>query len=60
MLVLAAIFRCLDPVSETSPFALVGLELTSPSQILTIVALLSSKPFFLNPMEQRDAAKKCV
>jgi ATP-dependent RNA helicase DHX57 len=29
-------------------------------QILTIVALLSSKPFFLNPMEQRDAAKKCV
>ncbi|KAG0667481.1 hypothetical protein C6P46_000012 [Rhodotorula mucilaginosa] len=39
MLVLAAIFRCLDP-------------------ILTIVALLSSKPFFLNPMEQRDAAKK--
>ncbi|GAA5862622.1 hypothetical protein JCM3774_001080 [Rhodotorula dairenensis] len=39
MLVLAAIFRCLDP-------------------ILTVVALLSSKPFFLNPMEQRDAAKK--
>lgn len=28
--------------------------------MLTIVALLSSKPFFLNPMEQRDAAKKCV
>ncbi|BGP23231.1 Putative ATP-dependent RNA helicase ucp12 [Rhodotorula toruloides] len=39
MLILAAIFRCLDPM-------------------LTIVALLSSKPFFLNPMEQRDAAKK--
>ncbi|GAA6037303.1 hypothetical protein JCM8097_008673 [Rhodosporidiobolus ruineniae] len=39
MLVLAAIFRCLDP-------------------ILTIVALLSSKPFFNNPMEKRDEAKK--
>ncbi|GJN87301.1 hypothetical protein Rhopal_000249-T1 [Rhodotorula paludigena] len=39
MLVLAAIFRCLDP-------------------ILTVVALLSSKPFFLNPMERRDEAKK--
>ncbi|TNY18898.1 P-loop containing nucleoside triphosphate hydrolase protein [Rhodotorula diobovata] len=39
MLVLAAVFRCLDP-------------------ILTIVAILSSKPFFLNPFEQRDEAKK--
>ncbi|GAA5821485.1 hypothetical protein JCM11251_004646 [Rhodosporidiobolus azoricus] len=39
MLVLAAIFRCLDP-------------------ILTVVAILSSKPFFLNPMEKRDEAKK--
>ena len=39
MLILAAIFKCLDP-------------------ILTVVALLSSKPFFLNPMEQRDQAKK--
>jgi ATP-dependent RNA helicase DHX57 len=39
MLVLAAIFRCLDP-------------------ILTIAALLSSKPFFLTPMEKRDEAKK--
>ncbi|GAA5963647.1 hypothetical protein JCM21900_000208 [Sporobolomyces salmonicolor] len=39
MLVLAAIFRCLDP-------------------ILTIVALLSSKPFFLNPMEKREESKK--
>ncbi|GAA5907364.1 hypothetical protein JCM6882_002817 [Rhodosporidiobolus microsporus] len=39
MLVLAAIFRCLDP-------------------ILTVVAILSSKPFFNNPMEKRDEAKK--
>ncbi|GAA5974236.1 hypothetical protein JCM11641_003345 [Rhodosporidiobolus odoratus] len=39
MLVLAAIFRCLNP-------------------ILTIVAILSSKPFFNNPMEKRDEAKK--
>ncbi|GAA5856055.1 hypothetical protein JCM5353_005568, partial [Sporobolomyces roseus] len=39
MLVLAAIFRCLDP-------------------ILTIVALLSSKPFFLNPQEKREESKK--
>ncbi|GAA5924499.1 hypothetical protein JCM10213_004592 [Rhodosporidiobolus nylandii] len=39
MLVLASIFRCLDP-------------------ILTIVAILSSKPFFNNPMEKRDEAKK--
>ncbi|KAL8279337.1 hypothetical protein RQP46_008374 [Phenoliferia psychrophenolica] len=39
MLVLAAIFRCLDP-------------------ILTVVALLSSKPFFLNPMEKREESKK--
>ncbi|KAM0754112.1 P-loop containing nucleoside triphosphate hydrolase protein [Meredithblackwellia eburnea MCA 4105] len=39
MLILAAIFRCLDP-------------------ILTVVALLSSKPFFLNPMEQREESKK--
>ncbi|GAA6000137.1 hypothetical protein JCM10207_007874 [Rhodosporidiobolus poonsookiae] len=39
MLVLAAIFRCLDP-------------------IVTIVAILSSKPFFNNPMEKRNEAKK--
>lgn len=39
MLILAAIFRCLDP-------------------ILTIVSLLSSKPFFLNPMDQREQSKK--
>ncbi|GAA5960522.1 hypothetical protein JCM3765_003663 [Sporobolomyces pararoseus] len=39
MLVLAAIFRCLDP-------------------ILTIVALLSSKPFFLSPQDKREEAKK--
>ncbi|GAA5892974.1 hypothetical protein JCM8208_004140 [Rhodotorula glutinis] len=39
MLVLAAVFRCLDP-------------------ILTVVAILSSKPFFLNPFEQRNEAKK--
>ncbi|EJT97204.1 P-loop containing nucleoside triphosphate hydrolase protein [Dacryopinax primogenitus] len=38
MLILAAIFRCLDP-------------------ILTVVACLSSKPLFNNPMEQRDEAK---
>jgi HrpA-like RNA helicase len=41
MLVLASIFRCLDP-------------------ILTVVAILSSKPFFLNPMDKREEAKKCV
>ncbi|GAA5824016.1 hypothetical protein JCM3770_004992 [Rhodotorula araucariae] len=39
MLVLAAVFRCLDP-------------------ILTIVAMLSSKPFFQNPFEKRDEAKQ--
>ncbi|GAA6009512.1 hypothetical protein JCM11491_003585 [Sporobolomyces phaffii] len=39
MLVLAAIFRCLDP-------------------ILTIVALLSSKPFFLSPQDKREESKK--
>ncbi|GAA5855860.1 hypothetical protein JCM8547_000389 [Rhodosporidiobolus lusitaniae] len=39
MLVLAAIFRCLDP-------------------ILTVVALLSSKPFFNSPMEKREESKK--
>ncbi|BGP38509.1 Putative ATP-dependent RNA helicase ucp12 [Rhodotorula kratochvilovae] len=39
MLVLAAVFRCLDPM-------------------LTIVAMLSSKPFFQNPFEKRDEAKK--
>ncbi|KZO92472.1 P-loop containing nucleoside triphosphate hydrolase protein [Calocera viscosa TUFC12733] len=38
MLILATIFRCLDP-------------------ILTVVACLSSKPLFNNPMEQREEAK---
>ena len=37
MLVLAAVFQCLDP-------------------ILTIAACLSSKPVFLNPMDERDEA----
>ncbi|OCF36386.1 ATP-dependent RNA helicase A [Kwoniella heveanensis BCC8398] len=39
MLVLATIFKCLDP-------------------ILTIAALLSSKPLFTSPMEKRDESKK--
>lgn len=39
MLVLAAVFSCLDP-------------------ILTVASLLSSKPFFLTPMDRRDEAKK--
>ncbi|KAM0788551.1 hypothetical protein ACM66B_001677 [Microbotryomycetes sp. NB124-2] len=38
MLVLAAVFRCLEPV-------------------LTIAAILSSKPLFLNPIDKRDEAK---
>jgi hypothetical protein len=41
MLLLAAIFRCLDP-------------------ILTVVAALSSKPLFNNPIEQREEAKMWV
>ncbi|CED84855.1 atp-dependent rna helicase a [Phaffia rhodozyma] len=39
MLVLAAIFKCLDP-------------------IVTIAAILSSKPLFLSPMDKRDQAQK--
>ncbi|GFZ45856.1 hypothetical protein JCM24511_03588 [Saitozyma sp. JCM 24511] len=39
MLVLAAVFRCLDPV-------------------LTIAALLSSKPLFTSPMDKRDQSKR--
>jgi ATP-dependent RNA helicase DHX57 len=39
MLVLGAIFRCLDPV-------------------LSIAAILSSKPLFLSPMEKRNEAQK--
>ena len=39
MLVLGAIFRCLDPV-------------------LSIAAILSSKPLFLSPMDKRNEAQK--
>lgn len=41
MLVLGAIFRCLDPV-------------------LSIAAILSSKPLFLSPMDKRTEAQKYV
>lgn len=41
MLVLGAIFRCLDP-------------------ILSITAILSSKPLFLSPLDKRNEAQKCV
>lgn len=59
MLVLAAIFRCLDPVSRlTRPTISLDFLTHCYAQILTVVALMSSKPFFLNPMEQRDEAKK--
>lgn len=57
---------CWPPSSAASiPFVLCSYPWVvsgypSSSQILTVVALLSSKPFFLNPMERREEAKKYV
>lgn len=60
MLVLGAVFKCLDPSEYPNQVVHVtpGNEL-KPS-VLTIASLLSAKPLFTSPLDKRDESKKCV
>lgn len=55
MLVLGALFKCLDPSEQSCTVLLFrGLKVA----VITIAALLSSKPLFTSPMDKRDQSKK--
>lgn len=59
MLILGTIFKCLDPSESTSTQSILKyLGLIQLIPVLTIAALLSSKPLFTSPIDKRDEAKK--
>jgi HrpA-like RNA helicase len=56
MLVLGAVFKCLDPswFSQSS-----GNEIAD-DLVLTVASLLSSKPLFTSPLDRKDESKRSV
>jgi ATP-dependent RNA helicase DHX57 len=56
MLVLGAIFKCLSPGRRAD----VLIAKANLMIVLTIAALLSSKPLFNSPLDKRDESKKFV
>lgn len=58
MLVLAAVFRCLDPGQSSHISHGLVLGIADTFAVLTIAALLSSKPLFTSPMDKRDQSKR--
>lgn len=57
MLVLGALFKCLDPGKHTIQHCRLGVS-AADITVVTIAAILSSKPLFTSPMEKREEARK--